>query len=72
MNEKRRDWAKWAKGAVIRAVKTFAQSALAIVSVGYKFSEIDWLSVISISGVAAVVSLLTSLLGIPEENMEES
>ena len=70
MKEKR-DWKKWAKKAGIRAIKTFAQTALATVLVGYKFSEIDWATTFSIAGVAAVASLLTSLAGIPEEDMEE-
>lgn len=68
---KQRNWKKWAKGAVIRAAKTFAQTAISMITVGYGFKDIEWGSVLSVSGVAAVVSLLTSLAGIPEENMEE-
>ena len=62
-----RDWLKWFKAAGIRAVKTFAQTALSLVTVGQAFVEVNWINVLSISGVAAVLSLLTSVAGIPEE-----
>lgn len=67
-----RNWKEWLKAALIRAVRTFAQAAIAQVTVGYRFSEIDWLAVISISGVAAVLSILTSLAGLPEVEDEEA
>lgn len=60
------DWKEWAKAALIRAIKTLAQTAVASISVGAAFSEIDWLRVASVSGVAFVLSLLTSLAGLPE------
>lgn len=63
----KRNWKKWFKAAGIRAVKTFAQTAVSMITVGQMFSEINWAAVASISGVAAVFSLLTSLAGIPEE-----
>ncbi len=62
-----RNWKKWAKAAGIRAIKTFAQTAVSLITVGYRFSEVDWIAVLSVSGVAAVLSILTSLAGIPEE-----
>ena len=62
-----RDWLKWAKAAGVRAVKTFAQAAIAMVTVGQSFIEVDWIHVLSVSGVAAVLSLFTSLAGLPEE-----
>ena len=57
---------KWLKAAGIRAVKTFAQTAVSLVTVGQAFVEVDWLTVLSISGTAAIVSLLTSVAGLPE------
>ena len=56
----------WLKAAGIRAVKTFAQTAVSLVTVGQAFIEVDWLTVLSISGTAAIVSLLTSVAGLPE------
>lgn len=60
------DWKVWTKAALIRAVRTFAQTAISMITVGYGFSDIDWINVLSVSGVAAIVSLLMSLAGLPE------
>ena len=60
------NWKKWAAAAGIRAVKTFAQTFASMVAVGAAFSEIDWLRALSVSGVAFVLSMLTSLAGLPE------
>lgn len=68
--DKKRNWKKWAIAAGKRAAKTFAQAVLAEVTVGYKFTDIDWATTFSIAGVAAVISRFTSLAGIPEEDME--
>ena len=57
---------EWAKAAGIRAIRTFAQAFISMVTVGQAFIEIDWLYVLSVSGVAAVISILTSLAGLPE------
>ena len=57
---------KWIKAAVVRAVKTFAQTAASLVTVGAVISDIDWLTVISASTVAFIYSGLTSLAGLPE------
>lgn len=57
---------KWWEAAGTRAIKTFAQTALAMITVGAAFTEIDWVNVLSVAGVAAVYSLLTSLSGLPE------
>ena len=56
----------WAKAAAIRAIKTFCQTALSLITVGQAFIEVNWLNVISVSGVAAVISILTSVAGLPE------
>ena len=66
-----RDWGKWALAALIRAIKTFAQTAVSMIAVGAAFSEIDWLRVLSVSGVAFVLSWLTSLAGLPEVPEDE-
>lgn len=60
------DWREWLKAALIRAVRTLAQTAAASITVGAAVSEVDWLRVASVSGVSFVLSLLTSLGGLPE------
>lgn len=57
---------KWVKSALIRAVKTFAQTAISMLTVGQAFIDINWINVLSVSGVAAIISLLTSVAGLPE------
>lgn len=54
------------KCAGIRAIKTFSQTMLSLVTVGQAFGDVSWQKVLSVSGVAAVLSLLTSLAGLPE------
>ena len=55
------------KAALIRAIKTAAQTALGMITVGSAFNEINWAAVASVSGVAALLSILTSIAtGIPE------
>ena len=66
------DWKKWAVAALIRAVRTFAQTFAAMIAVGAAFSEIDWLRAISVSGVSFVLSILTSLGGLPEVPEEKT
>ena len=58
--------AKWLKAAVIRAVKTIAQTAVATFGTSAMFSEVDWLVVGSTALLAGVLSLLTSVAGLPE------
>lgn len=57
---------KWIKAAAIRAVKTFSQTAISMLTVGQAFNDIGWANVLSVSGVAALISVLTSLAGLPE------
>lgn len=57
---------KWIKAAGIRALKTFAQAAVASISVGAAMNDIDWGPVLSVAVVAAVCSILTSIAGLPE------
>lgn len=60
------DTKKWMKSAGIRAVKTIAQTAVSIVVVGNTVATVDWKLAVSSAVVAGVVSLLTSVAGIPE------
>nr|DAU66863.1 MAG TPA: holin [Caudoviricetes sp.] len=60
------DTQKWIKAAGIRAVKTMAQTAVAVIGTAAVVSAVDWEMAVSASVVAGVVSLLTSVAGIPE------
>ena len=57
---------KWLKAAAIRAVKTIAQTAAATIGTAAMLSSVDWKLVISASLLAGLLSLLTSLGGLPE------
>lgn len=59
-------WMNWLKAAGIRAVKTVAQTAVATIGASAVLSEVDWLVVASASALAGVLSLLTSIAGLPE------
>ena len=56
----------WFQAAGIRALKTVAQTAVALISVGTVMTDIDWVMVGSASLVAGIVSMLTSIAGLPE------
>lgn len=62
----RTNTAEWFKAAAIRAIKTMAQTALGLITVGAAVSDIDWIQVASVSAVAGIYSLLTSVAGLPE------
>lgn len=62
----------WFKAAGIRALKTLAQTAIATIGVGATVGTVDWLTVGSTAAVAAILSLLTSLAGLPEIKENES
>lgn len=62
---------KWFKAAGIRAVKTMAQTALSLISVGAVMSDINWVMVGSASLVAGIYSMLTSIAGLPELKGDE-
>ena len=61
---------KWIKAALIRAVKTMAQTAVALLSTGaIGILDVDWVAVLSASALAGILSILTSLAGLPEVDM---
>lgn len=57
---------QWLKAALIRALKTVAQTAVSMLTVGQYFTDVDWLGIASIALVAGIISILTSLAGLPE------
>lgn len=61
-----RDWKKWIKAAGIRAIKTVAQTFVATVGSTTIISEVDWRVVVSASILAGILSLATSISGLPE------
>ena len=63
---KKMDIKKWFKAAGVRAVKTIAQTAVGVIGSSAIISEVDWRVVVSASILAGVVSLLTSVAGLPE------
>lgn len=62
----------WFKAAGIRALKTVAQTAVSMLTVGQAFMEVNWLNVLSVSATAGVISILTSLAGLPEVEDEKN
>lgn len=57
---------KWFKAAAIRAIKTMAQTVIATIGTTALLSEVNWLVVLSSSVLAGILSILTSLAGLPE------
>ncbi len=61
-----KNWKPWLRAAGIRAIKTVAQTAVGVIGASALISEVNWLTVVSAAGLAGVVSLLTSIGGLPE------
>ena len=61
---------KWFKAAGVRAIKTVAQTAVATIGTAAAMGAVDWKMVVSASALAGVISLLTSVAGIPEVKEE--
>ncbi len=65
--------AKWFQAAGIRAIKTFAQTAVAMLGTSMLLSEVDWVALVSASVLSGILSMLTSIAGLPElKNSEEN
>lgn len=62
---------KWLKAAGVRAVKTMAQTAVALIGTTLVISEVDWVTVASASVLAGLLSILTSIAGLPEVEGDE-
>ena len=62
----KKNWKLWMKAAGIRALKTFAQAAVAMLPAAAMITAVDWSVVIGTAALAAVASLLTSIAGLPE------
>ena len=64
----KRNWLVWLKAAGIRAVRTFAEAALAYIGTGAMvLGDVNWLGVLSAGAFGAVTALLLALSGLPEE-----
>lgn len=59
-------WKRWIKAAAARALKTVAQTAMATIGTSVALGDVDWVLVASASALAGVLSLLTSVAGLPE------
>ena len=63
----KRNWKQWIIAALVRAIRTFAQTFVGFIAVGAALEEVQWLRALSVSGAASVLSILTSLAtGLPE------
>ena len=63
-------WKNWIKAAGVRAIKTVAQTAVATIGTAAAVGEVNWVLVASASALAGLLSLLTSVAGLPEVNVE--
>lgn len=66
------DTKKWIKASVIRAVKTMAQTAVATIGTSVAMGDVIWIMVCSASALAGIISVLTSITGIPEVRSDEN
>jgi hypothetical protein len=69
MNDKEK---RWLKASGIRALKTFCQTAIATIGTAAVIGDVNWVMVASASVLAAVLSILTSVAGLPEVEQDET
>ena len=65
------DTKKWIKASAVRAVKTMAQTAVATIGTSAVMGDVNWLMVASASALSGIISILTSVAGIPEVRGDE-
>ena len=63
-------WINWIKAAAVRAVKTVAQTAIATIGTSAAFGEVNWMLVGSSALLAGIISLMTSVAGLPEVKVD--
>lgn len=66
-----KNWKSWIKAAGVRAIKTVAQTAVATIGTSAAIGDVNWVMVGSASALAGILSLLTSIAGLPELKGEE-
>lgn len=64
-------WKEWLKAAGVRAIKTMAQTAIATIGTSMLMSDVNWIAVGSATLLAGILSMLTSIAGIPEVSKDE-
>ena len=61
-----KNWKTWLKAAGIRAIRTFAQTSIGLIPVAVTIAQVDWKTVLGTAALTAILSLLTSVAGLPE------
>lgn len=70
MKRSKEYWMNWAKAAGIRAIKTCSQTFVATIGTAAVLQDVNWVMVLSASALAGVISLATSVAGLPEVSVE--